>query len=219
MSPDGLVIAGLIVAVVFGIATLLVALAPGASETYRKFLIPACAALAAFALGVVVTASFLSGPSDLAVERDQDRPEPPPTAPGVSSSSAAPEEPRLAGTVTALAPMEGFDFDFGVRDSPPETPGLDISGRRMEYVLDSVAVTGGGRLARLVSGPGIYKKPDCENIPEDEWLTNVPGVPIGGSICVRTSDDNIAILAITKPWTGPNEEEWTISFDYRTWYN
>lgn len=115
--------------------------------------------------------------------------------------------------------MEGYDFDFDDRQAPEDVPGLGISGRSDAYVLDSVATDEEGRLARLPPGSDPAGRSACDGIPESGWTKFVPGVPVGQSICVRTSDKNLAILTITKRWTGPGEEERKVGFTYRYWYN
>ncbi len=192
----------------------------------RKILASVCLTLIAVALGIAFrellfppTSNTLPTPSNTlptSTESEEPEPTPPPSAP--SPPTALAEPPGQDGIVDGLAPMEGYDFDFGVRSAPEDVPGLDISGRHMNYVLDSVATTSGGRLARLVSGPGPHDKSDCER-PEIEWTKNVPGVPVGDSICIRTSEGNLAILTITKAWTGQGEEDSKIGFTYRTWYD
>ncbi|WP_232661048.1 serine/threonine-protein kinase [Pseudonocardia sp. TRM90224] len=143
--------------------------------------------------------------------------EPPPVPPVTTTPSA--DEQVHTGSVDGLEPPEGYDFEFGERHTPEDYPGLDISGRSAEYGFDSLATTEGGRLSRLPAGPGEPGKADCDRLPDTAWTKNVPGVPVGRSVCVRTSEGNIAILTITKAWTGPSEEQRKIGFTYRIWGN
>lgn len=125
--------------------------------------------------------------------------------------------PDRSGTVTDLEPQEGYDFDLGDRGGPESRPGLDISAESASYVFDSVATTEGGRLKRLPPRPEPYDRGDCATAP-GEWTSKVPGVPVGGAICVVTDEGNTAVLTITKAWTGPGPAERTVGFTYRFWH-
>lgn len=127
-------------------------------------------------------------------------------------------EPFGRGTVESLRPKEGYDLDCGVRATPEETPGLDISGRSKEPVIDSLATSEGGRLARLQPDLDINLKLDCEQLTNDAWVKKVTGndnLKNGQDICVRTSEANIAIITLTRPWTVQQPE---LYFTYRLWY-
>jgi TIR domain len=127
-------------------------------------------------------------------------------------------EPFGRGTVEGLDPKEGYDLDCGVKATPEEAPGLDISGRSKEPVIDSLAIPEGGRLARLPSNPGMHLKLDCERLADGAWMKNVVGndnLGNGQDICVRTSEGNVAIITLTRPWTTQRPE---LYFTYRVWY-
>ena len=114
-----------------------------------------------------------------------------------------------------MAPQEGYDLDCGVRNAPEEVPGLDISGRRTEPVIDSLATSVGGRLARLPdSGP--HDRSACDALPNSAWAKNVTGIDRPGvAICVRTNESNIAVMTVTEGWTAQQPE---LTFTYRIWY-
>ncbi|MEJ3652019.1 serine/threonine-protein kinase [Actinomycetes bacterium KLBMP 9759] len=198
-------------------------LPPPPSARRVRWPLVALAALAALvvAAGAVVVAVQMNGA-------------PSPTAAAVPSGSAGPatavvpsttepppsaDEPLRTGSVDGLEPPEGYDLEVGERHTPEDFPGLDVSGRSSEYALDSLATTEGGRLARLPAGTGERGRAECDRLQQSAWTKNVPGVPVGQSVCVRTSEGDIAILTITKAWTGPGEEQRTIGFTYRLWDN
>lgn len=131
---------------------------------------------------------------------------------GTTCPNAA-RPPDLSGTVTDLRPDEGYDLDTGARGAPESAPGLDVSGRSAEYVLDSVATSSGGMLKLLPSGQTAQ---DCAAAPGG-WTKNVPGVPLGGAICVLTSEGNTAVLTVTRAWTGPGDAERLLGFTYQLW--
>jgi hypothetical protein len=150
-------------------------------------------------------------------------PTPPP-----GTGTAGPAAPKeRSGEVADLDPEGGFDFDFDDRGGPEERPGLDISGQTQQYWFDSLATNeggalkdtnDGGRLKRLPPSPTPYTRQDCDPAVPG-WTKNVPGVPVGNSICVITSEGNIALLTITKPWTGPGPQARLVGFTYRIWYS
>jgi hypothetical protein len=190
----------------------------------RVLLLTATSLLVAGAIGVG-TVLVLTQPPSTATAAPPTAPAPTAPAPPTSPVEVASPETRI-GEVINLEPDEGYDFDFGDQGGPEERPGLDISGQATQYWFDSLATTEGGRLKDLHHGGRLkrlpprstpYEERDCDpRIPG--WTKNVPGVPIGKSICVITSDGNIALLTITKPWTGPGPDERRIGFTYRIWY-
>lgn len=114
-----------------------------------------------------------------------------------------------------MAGPEGYDLDCGVRDAPEDVPGLDISGRRAQPVIDSLATAVGGELARLPD-TGPHDRSSCDALPRSAWAKNVTGIDRpGAAICVRTNEGNIAVMIITTGWT-PEQPE--LTFTYRIWY-
>ncbi|MGI5127274.1 protein kinase domain-containing protein [Pseudonocardia sp. CA-107938] len=174
----------------------------------RRWFLTTAALLAALAVGAGVTALGMrtsAGPSTSAAL---------PT-PDAATPSAAPTE--RTGQVTGLVPEQGFDFELDEAGGPEDKPGLDISGQSDQYHFDSLATGEGGLLKRLPPRSGPYTRQDCDPAVPG-WTKNVPGVAVGRSICVITEEGNIALLTITKPWTGPDPDGRTVGFTYRLWY-
>jgi len=154
----------------------------------------------------------------------QNPPAPAPAAQAPTSSTlpppgSAPGPPAQIrdDAVDDLAPNEAYDFDYDVPQPDETAPGMDLSTNRLNYTLNSVAVEKGGRLTRLPPGANPSDRAACDAIPADRWTKNVPGVPVGGSVCLRTDEQNLVIFTITKAWTSPADN--TISFRYRIWYH
>jgi hypothetical protein len=206
------------------------------TPTRRPFGEPTRALVVAAAAIVVIVVVVVAGVAALTLRPPGIQAEPPPAS--ASSTPASLPDPDLntagldtapeqrSGEVTDLAPEEGYDFDFGDRGGPEDRAGLDISGRTVQYTFDSLATTeggplkdsnNGGRLKLLHPRPTPFTRQDC-NPAVPGWTKNVPGPPIGGSVCVVTSDGNIALLTVTKPWTGSGPQDRLISFSYHIWY-
>jgi len=142
-----------------------------------------------------------------------------PTSVTSSPPGPAPGQPPQIrdDTVDNLAPSQAYDFDYDAPQPDETAPGMDLSTNRLNYTLNSVATERGGRLVRLPPGTNPQDRAACDAIPADRWTKNVPGMPIGGSVCLHTDEQNLVILTITKAWANPTDN--TISFRYRIWYH
>lgn len=186
---------------------------------HRRRLAGVAAAAAALVVVGVVTVALLSN-NAAGTEADPAAAAPAPTtAPSPTPESvpvtAEPAAMRDGPPVDDLAPQEAYDFDYDLRQPDEDAPGMDLSANRGNYVINSVATDLGGRLVRLPPGT-TRDRAACDAIPTEQWTKNVPGMPIGGSICLRTDEQNLVILTITKAWASPTDN--TISFRYRIWH-
>lgn len=124
------------------------------------------------------------------------------------------EPPIVAEGFTNLANTQGIDLDTG-QPRPQDVPGVDLSPSATGQQLNAMthgtprfAVAGDG------AGSGFER---CSRIAADAWsqvVLDAYDLRVGGTLCVRTDQGNLAALALTHV---PSAAEQHIAFTFTTW--
>jgi hypothetical protein len=113
-----------------------------------------------------------------------------------------------------LPSPQGFDLDCGTSTSDEGVPGADISGRRNGGVIDTLS-----QYARLawVDEVKLQDFATCTGL-ETSWQRSLDGLDqptaVDRSICVRTSEGNVAIITLDEPSVAGSDLEFTYRIRY-----
>lgn len=183
--------------------------AGGNSSRRRGWLLAAAGVAVILAAGAAATATgvFERPPQTL----------PPVTAGPPSATNTAPQLPtqvpvHVVGNADDLPTTHGIDLDTGER-LPQLTPGVDVSFSSRSTHLDSMGVRA---FFAVLPQPVPQERTYCEQVTgwTRETYPDVYSLAEGRNICVKTDENRLAMLTITKRATLATG---TISLRFITW--
>lgn len=124
------------------------------------------------------------------------------------------EPPIVAEGFTNLANAQGIDLDIG-QARFQDVPGVDLSPSATGQQLN--AMTHGSPRFAVAGDGGGSDFERCSRIAADAWskvLLDAYDLRVGGTLCVRTDQGNLAALSLTHV---PSAAEQHIAFTFTTW--